>query len=37
MRTFLLLGLLLALAACGNNAMRNEWDETRDAINTPFK
>lgn len=37
MRTIILLSVLLALAACGNNAMRNEWDDARDAINKPFK
>lgn len=36
MRTLILLGVLLAFAACGNNAMRSEWNDTRDAINKPF-
>jgi hypothetical protein len=37
MRWFLLSLVLLTLAACGNNSFRSGWDDTRDAINKPFK
>lgn len=37
MRLILLIVLVLACAACGNNRMRGEWDSTRDAINKPFR
>lgn len=31
------LATLAILVSCGNNRMREEWDDTRDAINKPFK
>ena len=36
-RMIVILLVVCALAACGNNRMRGEWDDTRDAINKPFK
>jgi hypothetical protein len=37
-RTIVLLAaMLLLLVGCGNNRVRGQWDDTRDAINRPFK
>ncbi len=37
MRLLVLLVIVLLCSACGNNAMREQWDDTRDTINKPFK